>query len=339
MRIAVDAMGGDYAPAEIVKGAAQGSKLYDVDVVLVGDEKAIRSHLPAKLAGLSSVSIKHASEVIGMHEHVDAIRTKKDASVVVAASMVREGSADAMVSVGSTTAAMAVATLKFGRIKGIDRPAIAALMPSRTGATLMLDAGAVVDCSVRNLVQFAMMGSIYAEKVLCIERPRVGLLSVGEEKSKGSELVKAAHEELARCPLNFIGNVEGRDLFSGHADVVVADGFSGNVALKVAEGLAEYVGDVVTGDLKSHPLTWIPVAMLMPSLRRVKKRLDYSEYGGAPLLGLDGVCIIGHGRSKARAVANAVRAAKEAVARGVVAATKESILGASELSSCGAVEK
>ncbi len=325
MIIAVDAMGGDYAPAEIVKGAAQGSKLYGVDVILVGDETKIKHCLPPEFANSSSVTIRHAAEAIGMGEHAAAVRTKKDASVVVAASLVKEGKADAMVSVGNTAAAMAVATLRLGRISGIDRPAIASIMPSASGGTVMLDAGAVVDCTVDHLKQFALMGNVYAERVLSIQKPRVGLLSVGEEKSKGNEVIKMAHEVLAATPINFIGNVEGRDLFSGASDVIVTDGFAGNVALKTAEGLAEYLKNVIRDELRSHPLAYVPLALLMPFLSRLKKKLDYSEYGGAPLLGLNGICIIGHGRSKARAVANAVRAAREAVGGGVVEAIRSAV--------------
>ncbi len=320
MIVAVDAMGGDYAPAEIVKGAAQGSKLYGADVILVGDEAQIRPHLSPEFARSSNITIQHAAEAIGMDEHASAVRTKRDASVVVAASLVKEGKADAMISVGNTAAAMAVATLRLGRISGIDRPAIATVMPSGSGATILLDAGAVVDCSVDNLKQFAVMGGVYAEKVLSIRNPRIGLLSVGEEKSKGSEVIRAAHQELAAMPVNFVGNVEGRDLFSGEADVIVTDGFAGNVALKTAEGLAEYLKKMIKDELRARPLAWVPIALLKPFLDSIKKRLDYSEYGGAPLLGLNGVCIIGHGRSKARAVANAVNAAREAVNGGVVTA-------------------
>lgn len=325
MIIAVDAMGGDNAPAEIVKGAVQGSKLHGVDVILVGDEARIKSCLPSELVRASSVAIKHASEIVGMDEHASVIRTRKDASVVVAASLVKEGEADAMVSAGNTAAAMAVAALRLGRIPGIDRPAIASVMPSPGGGTVLLDAGAVVNCSPANLQQFAFMGSIYAEKVLSIDRPRVGLLSVGEEKSKGNDVIKAAHEALVSSNLNFIGNVEGCDLFSGKADVVVCDGFSGNVALKTSEGLAGYIERLIKEELQAHPLAYIPLAMLKPFLGRIKKNLDYSEYGGAPLLGLNGVCIICHGRSKARAICNAVRAAKEATVRGVVNNIRDSV--------------
>lgn len=326
MRIAVDAMGGDYAPAEIVKGAALGSKLHDVDVILVGDEAAIKHHLPSEYANSSRISIHHTDEAIGMDEHIDAIRTKKNASVVVAASMVREGRADAMVSVGNTAAAMAVATLKLGRIRGIDRPAIAAVAPGKDGPTILLDAGAVADCTPEILLQFAIMGSIYAEKVFGVDNPRVGLLSIGEEKSKGNELTRATHELLASSDLNFLGNVEGRDLFTSVVDVFVADGFTGNVVLKVAEGTAEYITGMIKDYVRSNPLAWIPAMLFMPFMKIIKnKKMDYSEHGGAPLLGLDGVCIIGHGRSNAHAVSNAVRAAKEAVQGDVVSTIRDAV--------------
>ena len=338
MIIAVDAMGGDFAPEQIVKGAALGAEAYGVDVVLVGDEKAVESHLPTRLARSSHIQIRHAAQRIEMHEHVDAVRTKKDASVVVAADMVKNGSADAMVSVGNTAAAMAIATLKLGRIKGIDRPAIAIVLPGRDGPTILLDAGAVTDCDYNNLQQFAVMGSIYAEKVLGIARPRVALLSVGEEKSKGSEVTRKAHEVLSASTLNFTGNVEGQDLFTSAADVIVADGFTGNVALKVSEGLAEQVVRVVRDDLRSHPLMWVPLALLKPLLTRLRKRMDYAEHGGAPLLGLNGICIIGHGRSNANAVSNAVRAAKEAVGNSVVDSIREFTLQDTESSACAAVD-
>lgn len=330
MKIAIDAMGGDYAPAEIVKGAALGSKLHDVDVVLIGDKNAIRKHLPSEFANDKRITIHHTSEVIGMDEHAAAVRTKKDASVVVAADMVRDGLADAMVSVGNTAAAMAVATLKLGRIESINRPAIATVVPGKFGPSVLLDAGAVADCSPQNLLEFGVMGSIYAEKVFGINNPKVALLSIGEEKSKGNEVTKLAHSLLESSGLNFIGNVEGRHLFFNTADVIVADGFAGNVALKVAEGVGEFLTSIVKDDLKSHPLGWIGVILLVGLLKRVKKKTDYSEYGGAPLLGLNNICIIGHGRSNARAVANAVKAAKEAVNGGVVSAIQQAIAKADQ---------
>ncbi len=325
MRIAVDAMGGDFAPAEIVKGAAIGSREYGVDVILVGDEGKIKRHLPADSAASERISIVSASDVISMEEHVDSVRTKRNASVVVCASLVKQGEADAMVSLGNTGAAMAAATLTFGRIPGIDRPALAIVLPGEKGPGVLLDVGAVADCEPEHLMQFAIMGSIYSEKVLGITRPSVGLLSIGEEKEKGSKLTRAAYELLEKSSLNFVGNVESRQLLTNHADVIVADGFAGNVALKTAEGLAECFARLIKEDLRRHPLSKIAVLLLLPLLNRIKKKLDYSEYGGAPLLGLDGVCIIGHGRSKARAAASAVRAAKEAVTGGVVAAIRECV--------------
>lgn len=327
MKVAVDAMGGDFAPAEIVKGAVDGSRLHSVEVILVGDESRIRKCLPPESVKSSNITIQHAAEVIEMDEHVDAVRTKKDASVVVAASLVAEGKADAMVSVGNTAAAMAVATLRLGRIKGIDRPAIATVWPGKSGPTILLDAGAVADCSTKNLLQFGIMGSLYAEKVLGISRPRVALLSIGEEEGKGNEMVRQTYPEMAASALNFVGNVEGRHLLAGEADVVVTDGFTGNVVLKAAEGLIEHVMHLLEDDLKRHPLSKIPVLMLIPLLKRIKKKLDYSEYGGAPLLGLNGICIIGHGRSKARAVANAVKAAKEAVNVRFVEQIQQAVIG------------
>jgi glycerol-3-phosphate acyltransferase PlsX len=325
MVIAVDAMGGDHAPGEIVKGAVRGARLHNVDVVLVGDEVRIRQAASGIKLDSAAVRIRHASQVISMDEEVDAVRTKKDASVVVAASMVASGEADAMVSVGNTAAAMAIATLKLGRIPGIDRPAIATGWPGRHGPTILIDAGAVADCTVDNLVQFAVMGSVYAEKALGIPKPRVALLSIGEEPCKGNELTRAAHQALAQAPINFVGNVEGRHLFVSAADVVVTDGFTGNVALKAAEGLAEHVVYLIREELRRCPLNWIPVVFLLPFIKRVKRRLDYSEYGGAPLLGVNGVCIIGHGRSNANAVANAVRVAKEAVNQRVIDTIREAM--------------
>jgi len=324
MRIAVDAMGGDYAPAEIVKGAVGAAVLYDIDVILVGDEEAIKAHLPRRLDGPGRVEIRHTPDCIRMEDCVNSIRTKPDASVVVAAGMIRSGQADAMISVGNTAAAMAVAALKLGRIPGIERPAIATILPSRGGKTILLDAGATADCTVNNLLQFAVMGSIYAEKVVKIPNPRVGLLSIGEEPTKGNELTKAAHSEFSKLGLNFIGNVEGRDLFAGTVDVVVADGFVGNVALKVSEGLAGLLLGLFN-ELRKNKLLFLPLMCLRPALMQIKKQFDYAQYGGAPLLGVNGVCIVGHGRSNAKAVTNAIRAAKEAVDHDIIDCIKTSL--------------
>ncbi len=313
MRIAVDAMGGDFAPKEIVRGVCRASELYDVDVILVGQEAAVRGCIPVRYAGSSHISIFNANEIIGMGDHVDAIRTKKDASLVRCAELVKSGEADAMIGVGNTAATMSVATLKIGRIPGIHRPAISSLFPGINGPSIMLDLGAVADCSSRNLVEFAFMGSLYAQKVLKLKSPRVALLSIGEEESKGNEVTKEAHQFLKKTSLNFIGNIEGRQICENYADVIVADGFSGNITLKVAEGMGSFFKSILRDAVKKNILCSIPLVMMTPVLRYVKKKLDYTEYGGAPLLGINGVCIIGHGRSNAKAVCNAVKAAKTAV--------------------------
>jgi phosphate acyltransferase len=318
MRIAIDAMGGDNAPGEIVKGAVAAAALYGVDVTLVGDEAAIREYLPSSDDADKRISIRHTSEMISMSEPAAAFRTKKEASIVLCAEMVKDGVAQAMISAGNTGAAMAVATFKLGRIEGIDRPAISAVLPATNGSCILIDAGANADCEVGNMVQFALMGSIYAEKVMSIPSPRVALLSIGEEECKGNELTKAAHSTLRSASINFIGNVEGRHIFSGDADVIVCDGFTGNVALKTAEGLSEYIQQQFRslGLLELLP----PEAVL-----KLKKTIDYSEYGGAPLLGVNGICIIGHGRSKAKAISNAVKVAVKAVEQDIISSISASL--------------
>ena len=320
VRIAVDAMGGDYAPVEIVKGAVEAADNHGIQVIMVGDRAVIERELanvPTSVA--KNVEVKHASEVVEMDEHpANAIRRKQDSSIVVAANLVSSGEAQAMVSAGNTGAAMAVATIKLGRIRGIDRPAIGAIIPTLNGKAVMLDGGAQVDCSVENLLQFAVMGSEYAEHVLKLPNPKIGLLSIGEEPSKGNELTKAANARLAQSRLNFIGNVEGKDIFRGAADVIVCDGFAGNIVLKVAEGTAEMMLATLKKEIGRSIACRMGVLLLSPALRRAKQKLDYAEYGGAPLLGVNGVCIISHGRSDARAVRNAIRAAADAVENDVV---------------------
>lgn len=319
MRIAVDAMGGDLAPQAIVEGAARASLLPDYNVLLVGRETQIGPILERYPHEPGRIEIVHASEVIEMGDSpAKAVLRRKDSSLVVCGDLVKRGDAQAFVSAGNSGAGMAVATMRVGRIPGIDRPAIAAILPSKSGRVVMLDAGANIDCSVQNLVQFGTMGSIYAEEVLGIRRPRVGLLNIGEEESKGNDLTREALVALRGEPVNFIGNVEGRDIFLGGVDVVVCDGFVGNVVLKAGEGAAELLIHLVKKELSAHPLLKIPAALLAPALRRIKRRTDYEEVGGAPLLGVQGVCIISHGRSNAGAITNAIRAAGEAVKHGVV---------------------
>lgn len=319
MKIAVDAMGGDFAPVEIVKGAVDACAHFGLPVILVGDQDLIRRELKKYPATGLPIEIRNASEVVEMDEHpANAIRRKSDSSIVVAAGLVSNQEAQAMVSAGNTGAAMAVATLKIGRIAGIDRPAIGALLPTINGKTVMLDAGANVDCSVENLLQFAIMGSEYAKRVLKVSNPRVGLLSIGEEPTKGNEVTKATNARLRASNLNFVGNVEGKDVFRGAADVVVCDGFVGNVVLKVSEGMAEFVLDCLRQALQSNTAAKLGALLVKPALRRAKAGFDYAEYGGAPLLGVNGVCIICHGRSNSRAITNAIRAAADAIENDIV---------------------
>ena len=309
MRIAVDAMGGDFAPKEIVLGAVEAAKKYDCEIVLIGDEEQIRAELHGEDPAALRISIVHASEVIGMDEHpAEAVRSKKDSSVVVATRLVKEGQCDAVFSAGSTGAAVAAAQLILHRIRGVGRPAIATPMPTPDGVTLMLDSGANVDSKPEHLVQSAVMGSLYAQYVFGIEHPRVGLLNIGEEETKGNEQVKETYQLLGVEPnIHFCGNAEGRDVPKGNFDVVICDGFVGNVVLKFAEGLAKTILGLIQEEIRGAGLiAKLGALLLMPTLRRLGKRLDVREYGGAPLLGVNGCCVIGHGSSDAKSVASAI---------------------------------
>ena len=309
MRIAVDAMGGDFAPKEIVRGAVEAAKKYDCEIVLVGDEEQIRAELHGEDPAALRISIMHASEVIGMNEHpAEAVRSKKDSSVVVATRLVKDGSCDAVFSAGSTGAAVAAAQLILHRIRGVGRPSIATPMPTPDGVTLMLDSGANVDSKPEHLVQSGVMGSLYAQYVFGIEHPRVGLLNIGEEETKGNEQVKETYQLLKVEPnIHFCGNAEGRDVPKGNFDVVICDGFVGNVVLKFAEGLAKTILGLIQEEIRGAGLmAKLGALLLMPTLRRLGKRLDVREYGGAPLLGVNGCCVIGHGSSDAKSVASAI---------------------------------
>jgi len=319
MRIAVDAMGGDYAPQEIVAGAYESARQVSFEIVLVGDTEQIEAHLP-KRGRPSNLHIHHASQVVTMEDSpVMAIRRKRDSSLVVAAKLVKEGKADALVSMGNTGAVGVVAKLLWGSLPYVDRPAIATVLPTYTGRCVLLDSGATVDCSPRQLLDFALMGQIYAAQVLDIPNPRVGLLNIGEEATKGNSVTKEAYQLLmTHLKEDFVGNVEGKTFFEGVADVVVCDGFVGNVFLKTGEGVAETVLKIIKEELTRNRLNMIPLALLKPAFERIKRRLDYREYGGAPLLGVDGVCIIGHGRSDRYAVRQAISVAAQAVANRLV---------------------
>ncbi|WP_333871240.1 phosphate acyltransferase PlsX [Desulforamulus putei] len=323
-RIALDAMGGDYAPKEIVRGARDAAHELGVQIILVGDRDKIQRELDGDDVG-GLISIVHASEVVGMDEHpVSAIRKKKDSSIVVATQLVKEGAADAVVSAGSTGAQMASSLLILGRIAGVDRPAISTLLPTAGGVVALLDVGANVDCRPQHLKQFAVMGSLYAEKILGLPNPKVGLLNIGAEETKGNELTLAAYNLLKETNINFIGNIEGRDLFLGTGDVVVCDGFVGNVVLKSAEGLAMSILGMFQQEL-GRLEDILGRERIMHIMGGFKRRMDYAEYGGAPLLGVDGVSVISHGSSRARAIKNAVRVAKETVEQGLVQAIKVSL--------------
>ena len=330
MKIAVDAMGGDFAPEQIVFGAIRAAKKYDCEIILVGDEKRIQEVLDRDRSASSlKLSIHPASEVIGMDEHpVTAVRRKKDSSVVVATRLVRDGACDAVVSAGSTGAAVASALLILGRIKGIDRAAIATPIPNlKGGATLLLDSGANVDSKPKHLLQSAIMGSIYSQHVFNVDNPRVGLLNIGEEETKGNEQAVATHPLLKNMTtINFAGNAEGRDITKGNFDVVVCDGFVGNVVLKFAEGLAKTILKLIREAIKDGGLFAKLGAMLLaPVLRKLAKRVDAAEYGGAPLLGVAGCCIISHGSSNAKAICSAIGVASEYVEENILEHIRDNI--------------
>jgi glycerol-3-phosphate acyltransferase PlsX len=314
MRIAVDAMGGDHAPREIVRGALGYAATSSDEVILVGDvprlEREIADHGDEPR---SNVRLVDAREAIGMSDHpATAIRAKRRASIVVATDLVRDGDADAVVSAGSTGATMAAAVFRLGRIQGIDRPALPAHMVTATGPVMLLDVGANVDSDAENLVQFAAMGAIFAEHVLHVRHPRVGLLNIGEEVEKGDSLAREAHEKLAGSGLHFVGNVEAHDMIAHRADVVVCDGFVGNVVIKFFEGITTFIFRALREDLQQGPVAPLALLALKPGFDRMKARFDYERYGGAPLLGVKGVSIVTHGRARSRMIEHAIRVGSEA---------------------------
>ncbi|MHB9094872.1 MAG: phosphate acyltransferase PlsX [Eubacteriales bacterium] len=326
MKIVVDAMGGDYAPIETVKGAVLAARELGIEIILVGDEHKIKFELAAHDTTNLLISVVHAEEVIEMGEPpAVAIRKKKNSSIVVGTRLVKDGLGDAIVSAGNTGAAMGSALLGFGRIKGIHRPAIASVLPTIKGITLILDIGANAVCDPQNLMQFAVMGNIYSNKILGVDKPRVGLLNIGEEETKGNPVYLEAFQLIKECNLNFIGNVEGREITGGVADVIVCDGFVGNVVIKFGEGLARDLMSMIKEELRKNVFVKIGAALVFSQAKGLKKRIDYAEYGGAPLLGVNGVCIICHGSSDSRAIKNSIRFAKECVAIDVVKSIKESI--------------
>jgi phosphate acyltransferase len=313
--VALDAMGGDHFPTPEVEGALQAVKAFEVGVILVGREEIIRKELD-RHAGWQKlpVQIKHASEQITMDESAGkALRQKKDSSIRVACRLVREGLAEGVVSAGNTGAVMATAKVVQGMLPGVDRPALASAFPTvNGGSAVMLDVGANVDCTAKMLAQFAVMGDAYSRVIFHTTNPRVGLLSIGEEDHKGNALTHESQQLLKDLKdINFIGNVEGRHVYGGTVDVIVCDGFVGNVALKVSEGLAEAIRQMLRQSLTATPMRRAGAFLARGAFGEFKKRIDYAEYGGAPLLGLNGLCIICHGRSPAKAIFNAIRTARE----------------------------
>jgi phosphate acyltransferase len=326
--IALDAMGSDRAPKPEIEGAIQAARQHGIHVSLVGPEETIRAELSRYPAARDlPIRVVHASEVISMEDKaVQAVRAKRDSSIRVGLRLVREGEAAGFVTAGNTGAAMATAKLVLGMLPGVDRPALAAVFPTaiRTVAVL-LDVGANVDCTPENLEQFAVMGEIYSRSMFDLRRPRVGLLSIGEEESKGNELTRDAFQLLKQLRLNFIGNVEGRDLYNGQVDVIVADGFVGNVALKISEGVAHLVRSILRESLKETITAQVGYLLSRNAFANFKKRLDHTEYGGAPLLGVKGVCFITHGSSNANAIKNALRVAAEFAERKINATIEKEL--------------
>ena len=327
MRIAIDAMGGDDAPGSIVDGALVAARRLQVGLLLVGDGALIERELGRHPgAGALDLHILDTPDQIRMAEPATTgLRRKPRASIKLAVEAVRDGRAAAVFSAGHTGATVMAAIGTFARLPGIDRPALATLIPTKQEPAVLLDSGATVECRPQHLVQFAIMGAAYARIALGCESPRVALLSVGEEEGKGNDLTRDAHRLLKSAPLNFIGNVEGRHVYAGEADVIVCDGFTGNVTLKISEGLVETVEALLHAELQSTFGSQIGYLLSAQAFRRFKKRLDYAEYGGAPLLGVDGICIVGHGRSSPKAVRNAVtmavRAVRERLIEKLVSAT------------------
>jgi glycerol-3-phosphate acyltransferase PlsX len=307
MKIAVDAMGGDFAHHTIVEGAFWASKRYGIKIILVGDEDQVSKELSKYPTSKLPIYIQHAPHVVAMHDSPSVVvRRMKDTSIKIALDLAKEGRVNGVVSAGNSGAAMALAMYIFKKLEGVDRPAIATIHPTLKGSTILIDSGGNVDCKPVHLVQFAMMGDAYAKYILGKEEPRIGVLSNGEEEGKGNEVTREVHEVLSETDLNYIGYVEGRDLNSGVVDVIVCDGFVGNVVLKISEGLWETISAILKWEAKDNIRAKVAYFLMRRAMRRLEKRMDYSETGGAPLLGINGNCVISHGHSNAKAIMNAI---------------------------------
>lgn len=326
MKIAVDAMGGDHAPSVVVEGAVQAARELGLEIVLVGQPEVVRRELDKHATAGLAISVQPASQVIEMGEHPSlAVRAKKDSSMVVGMEVIKRGEADGFFTAGNSGGALAAALFHLGRIQGMHRPALSTVYPSQTpqGFCFLLDIGANADCKPEYLLQFAIMGSAYAERVLGVSNPRVAIVSNGEEEGKGNQLVQETVPLLKASSVNFVGNAEGKDVPWGIADVIVTDGFTGNVIIKLSEGVAKMLTDILREELTSRTLSKVGALLAKPAFDTLRRRLDYREYGGAPLLGVDGVVIIGHGRSDARAVRSGIRVAAQMVENRVLDAVKQ----------------
>jgi glycerol-3-phosphate acyltransferase PlsX len=330
MRVAVDAMGGDFGPKVMVEGALKAAQEYPIEIYLVGAEDLIQKEVGDSSPLGPKVSIVNAAEAIGMGEGLLSFRRKKRSSIRVGTQLVKDGKADAFVSTGNTAAVVYISRKVLGHLQGIEKPALSLLVPTLKGLTLLVDVGANVNCRPYDLQQFAIMGHIFMKNVCQIENPRIALMSIGEEETKGNDLIKEVFERLQASSLNFIGNVEGKDIYSGNADVIVSDGFTGNIALKVSEGVVETVLSMARTEVMRNFFSKIGFFLMKRNLKKLYKRLHYAEYGGAPLLGLNGVCVIGHGRSNPTAVKNAIRLAKDFVASKAVEKIQHEMVGFSQ---------
>lgn len=314
MKIAVDGMGGDHAPGVIVDGAVIAARELPVEIVVVGDQSRLDRELQRHQPAPATLTIHHASEVIGMEEPPAlSVRKKRDSSINVMVELAKTHAVDAMVSAGNTGAMVCAATLGLRLLEGIERPGIAIVLPTLTGNTLLIDVGACIDPKPEHLIQFAVMGAVYSKMILGKPRPSVGLLNVGEEESKGTEFTKETFRLLEQTSLHFRGNIEGRDIYTGKCDVIVCDGFVGNITLKVSESMTKVIALLLRRELRRNPLTQFGAFLSLSAFKALRKKMDYAEYGGAPLLGVDGTCIICHGASSARAIRNAIRVAASSV--------------------------
>jgi len=313
MIVAVDAMGGDYGPRVVVEGALSAAREWDIEVLLVGVEELIKKEFDRLNHSKAKVTIVNASEYIGMGEGIWSLRRKKKTSIQVGTQLVKANEAQAFVSTGNTAAVVYISNKILGALAGVERPGLSLLVPTLRGLTLLIDVGANVNCTPNHLMQFAVMGRIFMENVLGLKDPRIGLMSVGEEETKGNDLTRQVSKKLSASSLNFIGNIEGKDIYSGNADVIVSDGFTGNVALKTSEGMIDTLLRMARTEIMGNLFAKIGYMLMKRNLKKLYKRIDYSEYGGAHLLGLKGVCIIGHGRSNPVAVKNAVKLARDYV--------------------------